>query len=162
MVCRYLDFDGCISLGSIYLQFVCSGVRRTFCSKWQSCQTCQSKSLIFLAHHTKHTLLSVWDVRMWKQFSFCSQSLWGHILALKRSSGLHNTNLKRWQSRFLPLKNKIICLISTVTAVSAFSRACFWDVHEHSAQPPLVHTSPIMHSTVKLNGNSRQLKVKCR
>ncbi len=68
MVCRYLDSDGYISLGSLSLRctttslFLFSGVGRTFCPVWQSCQTCQCKSLIFLAHHAKHTLLFIWDV----------------------------------------------------------------------------------------------------
>lgn len=63
MVCRYLDSDGYVSLGYLYLLctstslFLFSGVGRTFCSIWRSCQTCQSKSLIFPAHHAKHILL---------------------------------------------------------------------------------------------------------
>lgn len=64
MVCRYLDFDGCISLGTLLSLFLCSGVGRTFCSVWQLCLICQSKSLIFLVHHTKHTLLFVGDDRI--------------------------------------------------------------------------------------------------
>lgn len=63
MVFRYLDSDGYVSFGYLYLLststslFLFSGVGRTFCSIWRSCQTCQSKSLIFPAHHAKHILL---------------------------------------------------------------------------------------------------------
>lgn len=51
---RYLDFDGCIfsRLPCARPLQVSASLAEQFCSERRPCQTCQSKSLIFLAHRT--------------------------------------------------------------------------------------------------------------
>lgn len=133
MVCRYLDSDGYVSLGYLYLLctstslFLFSGVGRTFCSIWRSCQTCQSKSLIFPAHHAKHILLcllrcqsktaSLFLAKLYRlekpkeRFFFCCCIF--HIF-------------KRWQHHLKqqPQEYKVTSLIAAFAVLPAYSHVC--------------------------------------
>lgn len=111
MVCIYLDSDEYISSGSSYhlctttSLFLFSGVGRIFCSIWELCQTCQSrKSLIFLAHHARHTLLFLWDARI-KTTAFSAHKALErtHPHIGKISFMLYNRSLKKLGESFCPL-----------------------------------------------------------
>lgn len=70
---RYLDFDGCIFFWLPCARSSVGEPGRAVCSEMQSCQTCQRKSLIFLAHRTKCAFSIVRDVRTQLHLSFPSK-----------------------------------------------------------------------------------------